>query len=177
LQLRVIALQKMRVGSLNVCQNRGQETFSPTRRLSFGMKTLILSLAVAASAVVPAKAQIFQPEIARDILAGSVVGAIIGDNNHHHALEGAVIGAIAGGLWGAATVTDSRPVCAQPVIMEAPLAPAACLAYQPAPVVIVQSTPVMCASAPVVYVGSPAVCYYPRGYWGWGYSHRWGRRR
>jgi hypothetical protein len=153
-----------------------QETFLPVRRLSMRMKTLILSLAVAASAVAPARAQLFQPEIARNILAGSVVGAIVGDNSHHQALAGAVIGAIAGGLWSAATVPDSRPAYAQPVITEAPLAPAACLAYQPAPVVIVQSAPVVCAPAPVVYVSPPAVCYNPRGYWGWGYPHRWGRR-
>ena len=68
------------------------------------MKTLLLSLTCVTGLVASAGAQVFQPQTARNILVGSVAGAIIGENNNHRALEGAAIGAAAGLLWSAATV-------------------------------------------------------------------------
>jgi opacity protein-like surface antigen len=79
------------------------------------MKNLLLSLLCAAGLSAAAQAQIFRPQIANDVLIGGVAGAIIGENNHHHAAEGALIGAAAGYLWGAATTSPSQPTYAPPV--------------------------------------------------------------
>jgi hypothetical protein len=67
------------------------------------MKKLLLSLTCVTGLVASAAAQVFQPETARNILIGSIAGAIIGENNDKP-LEGALIGAAAGGLWSAVTV-------------------------------------------------------------------------
>lgn len=79
------------------------------------MKTLLLSLTCVTGLVASAQAQVFQPQTARNVLIGGVVGAIIGENNHHQALEGAAIGAAAGLLWSAATERDCTPSYAPPV--------------------------------------------------------------
>jgi hypothetical protein len=67
------------------------------------MKKILLSLTCVTGLVASAGAQVFQSETARNILIGSIAGAIIGENNDKP-LEGALIGAAAGGLWSAATV-------------------------------------------------------------------------
>ncbi len=67
------------------------------------MKTLLLSLTCVTGLVASAHAQVFQPQTARNILIGSIAGAIIGENNDRP-LEGALIGAAAGGLWSTVTV-------------------------------------------------------------------------
>ncbi len=67
------------------------------------MKKLLLSLTCVTGLVASAGAQVFQPETARNILIGSIAGAIIGENNDKP-LEGALIGAAAGGFWSAVTV-------------------------------------------------------------------------
>jgi hypothetical protein len=74
------------------------------------MKTLLLSLTCVTGLVASAGAQVFQPQTARNILIGSIAGAIIGENNDKP-LEGALIGAAAGGLWSAVTVParENRP--------------------------------------------------------------------
>ena len=88
------------------------------------MKTLLLSLTCVAGLVASADAQVFQPQTARNILVGSIAGAIIGENNDRP-LEGALIGAAAGAAWSAVTVPsryDNRayapPVPSEPVYYE-----------------------------------------------------------
>jgi len=78
------------------------------------MKTLLLSLVCAAGLTATAQAQLFRPQIANDVLIGGVAGALIGENNHHRAAEGALIGAAAGYLWGVAT-NPPPPAYAPPV--------------------------------------------------------------
>ena len=78
------------------------------------MKTLLLSLLCAAGLSATAQAQIFRPQVANSVLLGGIAGAIIGENNHHHAAEGALIGAAAGYLWGEAT-TPRQPSYAPPL--------------------------------------------------------------
>jgi len=148
------------------------------------MKTFILCLGLAVSTVVPAEAQLFQPEVSRNILLGGIAGAIIGNNNHHQALAGAAIGAAAGALWSAATVPSAQPVYAQSgqVVTYAPMAPAAPQAAaapyytdQPAQVVVVQSAPrvVYYSPAPVYYDAYPRIAF-DLG-WGWGWGRGWDR--
>ena len=88
------------------------------------MKTLLLSLTCVAGLVASAGAQVFQPQTARNILVGSIAGAIIGENNDKP-LEGALIGAAAGAVWSAATVPSryenqayAPPVPSEPVYYE-----------------------------------------------------------
>jgi hypothetical protein len=67
---------------------------------------LLLTLACAAGLTISAHAQVFGPETSRNVLLGGIVGAIIGDNNHHQAAAGAAIGATAGYIWSQATGSD-----------------------------------------------------------------------
>jgi hypothetical protein len=83
------------------------------------MKKLLLSLTCVTGLVASAGAQVFQPETARNILIGSIAGAIIGENNDKP-LEGALIGAAAGGLWSAATVPAREHRSYAPPVPEAP---------------------------------------------------------
>jgi len=71
-------------------------------------RLLLLSLTCGAGLAVDARAQLFGPETSRNILLGGIAGAIIGNNSHHRAAEGALIGATAGYLWSAATVPQDR---------------------------------------------------------------------
>lgn len=147
------------------------------------MKTLLLSLTCAALTAASAHAQIFQPRTARNVLIGSVAGAIIGDNNHHQALEGAAIGAAAGYLWSAATepsrsyappvpassycepryeerVVYTEPRCDTPVIVQRPavvVRPRVVVVAPPAPVVVVREAPHHHHRERVVYV-APNEC-------------------
>lgn len=84
------------------------------------MKTLFLSLACAAGLGVSAQAQVFQPSTARDVLIGGIAGAIIGDNNHHHAAEGAAIGAVAGYVFNQLTQPGACLPAARTVVVQAP---------------------------------------------------------
>ena len=126
------------------------------------MKTLILSLTCMAGLAVSADAQVFQPKTARNILVGSIAGAIIGENNDKP-LEGALIGAAAGALWSAATVPAREtpayapPVPAAPVYRESSYRESVCA---PAPARVVVIAPPRCdpprrtvvVRAPVVVV-------------------------
>jgi len=107
----------------------------------------------AAGLAATAQAQILRPQIANDVLIGGIAGAIIGDNNHHHAAEGALIGAAAGYLWGAATAPQ-QPAYAPPVPVAAYYGPRAIVS---APCDYAYATP-----APAVVVYAPSVGYrYP----------------
>lgn len=77
------------------------------------MKTTLLSLAFAALTL-SASAQVFQPNTARNVLIGSIAGAVIGENNDRP-VEGAVIGAAAGYAWSVATGADRDRAYAPPV--------------------------------------------------------------
>jgi ABC-type nickel/cobalt efflux system permease component RcnA len=105
----------------------------------------------ALSVVVTANAQVFEPQAARNILIGSVAGAIIGENNDKP-LEGALIGAAAGALWSAATANPSQPAYAPPV----PAVRSVCV---PAPRPVVVVAPVCPPVPKVVKVVRPRVVH------------------
>ncbi|WP_404421052.1 hypothetical protein [Nibricoccus sp. IMCC34717] len=68
------------------------------------MKILLTSLVcVSGLLATTASAQVLSERAARNVLIGGVAGAIIGENNNHRALEGALIGAAAGAVWTSAT--------------------------------------------------------------------------
>lgn len=69
---------------------------------------LLLSFALAAGLAATARAEVFGPETSRNVLLGGIVGAIIGENNHHEAVAGAAIGAAAGYIWSEATGADGQ---------------------------------------------------------------------
>jgi Glycine zipper len=105
------------------------------------MKTLLLSLTCVAGLVASAGAQVFQPQTARNILVGSIAGAIIGENNDKP-LEGALIGAAAGAVWSAVTVPSNDrsyapPVPQAPVYRETTYYPEPVCRPEPARVVVV----------------------------------------
>lgn len=94
------------------------------------MKTIFFSLLTLAGVATVADAQVLSQRAARNALVGGIAGAIIGENNHHQALEGAAIGAAAGLIWTAATeprtpreVSYSAPAYCEPttrVIVQEP---------------------------------------------------------
>jgi len=140
------------------------------------MKTFLLSLACAVGFTATAQAQLFRPQIANDVLIGGVAGALIGDHNHHRALEGAAIGAAAGYLWGVATTPREQPAYAPPV----PVVAGYGYGYAPEPVYV--EAPLVVSAwgpryggygnyhRPVHYVG-----YYGRAHSYWNYGFRGGR--
>lgn len=106
------------------------------------MKTYLFALSLAAAGVSTAHAQVYQPAVVNTSILGGIVGAFIGGHNHDRWGEGALIGAAAGALIGAASQ------------------PAHAVVYQQPPVTVVQAAPVVqvaptVPSAPVV--GAQAV--------------------
>jgi hypothetical protein len=112
---------------------------------------LLLSCILAAGLASSARAQLFGPETARNVLLGGIIGAVIGDNSHHQAAAGAVIGATAGYLWSQATVPAGQPVA---------VAPARAIVYSQ-PQVVYEQPQVVYAEAPVVYSEPRAVVLIP----------------
>ena len=116
------------------------------------MKTILLSLSLAVAGVSTAHAQIYSPTVTRSAVLGGIAGALIGGHNHDRWGEGALIGAAAGALLGAA-------------VEQPQYVPAGSYAtsYQPARVVYVNSPPIQyvpVAPAPqVVYLNSYAPAY------------------
>lgn len=110
---------------------------------------LLLTLSLATGLVTAAQAQVFGPETSRNMLLGGIVGAIIGENNHHQAATGAVLGATAGYIWSQATAADSQTqVCRpapRPVVVTAVERPCP----PPPPVIVVRRSP---PPVEVVYV-------------------------
>jgi hypothetical protein len=156
------------------------------------MKTLLLTLSLAAAGVSTATAQVYQPNVVNGSLLGGIAGALIGGHNHDRWGEGALIGAVAGGLIGSA-VQPASPVVYQTqpvaVVQSVPTA----TVVQQAPVVANAPT-VSAAPAPqVVYVQQPQatqvvyVPYYPNApvaYYGYpapavsvNVGYRWGPSR
>ncbi|MBS0664081.1 MAG: hypothetical protein JSR48_12515 [Verrucomicrobia bacterium] len=124
------------------------------------MKTLLLTLSLAAAGVSTASAQVYSPTVARSTVLGSIAGALIGGHNHDRWAEGAIIGAAAGAILG--SVVDQPVAYSQPQVVGAPCA----VQTQPAQVVYVNTPPpvrvVQVAPAPrVVYVNgyASAPCY------------------
>jgi hypothetical protein len=99
---------------------RGANFFAEAGVLAPRMKTLLLSLTCVTGLVASAGAQVFQPQTARNILVGSIAGAIIGENNDKP-LEGALIGAAAGAIWSAATVPSYENRSYAPPVPQAPV--------------------------------------------------------
>lgn len=134
------------------------------------MKTLLITLSLAAAGVSTAHAQLYSPTVTRSAVLGGIAGALIGGHNHDRWGEGAIIGAAAGALLGAA-VEQPQPravVYRQPqMVSVAPqVTPAPYVGdYQPTQVVYVSNPPVQyvqVASAPqVVYVSGYAPAYAP----------------
>ena len=136
---------------------RPAETGAGEPRLSWHMKTrflLPLACAAALAVAVPAHAG---NDAARNMLIGGIAGAIIGDNNDHHAAEGAIIGATAGLLLSAITddnrcdsrrevYYDTTPSYRTNVVVTRPYCPA------PARVVVVHPAPARHHSREVVVV-------------------------
>ena len=133
------------------------------------MKTLLLTLSLAAAGVSSSHAQLYSPTVTRSAVLGGIAGAFIGGHNHDRWAEGAIIGATAGALLGAA-VEQPQPravVYSQPQVVTTAPYVSNC---QPAQVVYVTNPPVQyvrVAPAPqVVYVnGCAPVCaprYVPR---------------
>ncbi|WP_138223075.1 glycine zipper domain-containing protein [Nibricoccus aquaticus] len=115
------------------------------------MKTLLLSLTCVTGLVASAGAQVFQPQTARNILVGSIAGAVIGENNDKP-LEGALIGAAAGALWSAATVPSNYDRSYAPPVPQAPIYYETSQRYEP-----------VCRPAPTrVVVVAPPRCDPPR---------------
>lgn len=148
------------------------------------MKTLVLALSLAAAGVSTADAQIYQPAITNGTILGGIAGALIGGHNHDRWGEGALIGAVAGTLLGAAVEPPRAVVYAQPPVMgiqAAPMVPAAQVVAA-APVagtqqVVVQPQPVQVVYVPY-YASTPVVYYdYPAPVVRVGVGYTWGPRR
>jgi len=90
-------------------------------RLSIEMKTLLVTVSLALAGVSSTQAQIFRPSVGNGAVVGAVAGGLIGGHNGDRWAEGAIIGAAAGALIGAA-VTPQEPVYAsQPPVYQAPV--------------------------------------------------------
>ena len=117
------------------------------------MKILLLSLICAAGLSATAQAQILRPQVANNVLLGGIAGAIIGENNNHHAAEGALIGAAAGYLWSAATTPPRQPAYAPPVPV------VSSYGYGPRAIVSAPCDYGYVTPAPTVVVYGPSVAY------------------
>lgn len=148
------------------------------------MKTLVLALSLAAAGVSTAGAQVYQPAITNGTILGGIAGALIGGHNHDRWGEGALIGAVAGTLLGAAVEQPRSVVYAQPpvtVIQAAPTVPNAQIVAAAPGVgtqqMVVQQQPVQIAYVPY-YAPAPVVYYdYPAPVVRVGVGYTWGPRR
>jgi uncharacterized protein YcfJ len=78
------------------------QTFCNAGRLIACMKTLLVTLALAAAGVSSAHAQYYSSTVSQGAVLGGIAGAFIGGHNDDRWAEGAAIGATAGALLGAA---------------------------------------------------------------------------
>jgi hypothetical protein len=139
------------------------------------MKTLLLTLTLAAVGLSSVRAEVYRPSaVGPSAVLGAVAGALIGGHNNDHWAEGAIIGAAAGAVVGS-VVDQSQPVAysdreIRPVAV---VGNAPCVTsyspqvvyVNPAPRVVYVQRPV-CVPAPVVYVraGWRSGGYYGSGY-------------
>jgi len=146
------------------------------------MKTFLLSLSLAVAGVSTGHAQIYHPTVVNGSILGGIVGAVVGGHNHDRWGEGAVIGAAAGALLGAAVEQPRTVVYQQPpvtVIQSVPTAATVPVAatVPTAPMVgapvVVQQQPTQVVYVPY-YEPAPVVYAYPSVSVGLGYV--WGPR-
>ncbi|MDB6168632.1 MAG: 17 kDa surface antigen [Verrucomicrobia bacterium] len=130
------------------------------------MKTLILTLALAAAGVSSARAQYYSPNVRQGAVLGGIAGAFIGGHSNDRWSEGAAVGAAAGALLGA--VAD-RSWYSQPAAYAGSrdVGYDSCVDYsQPRRVVVVENPPVryvrMAPVPRVVYTQRYAPRYAPR---------------
>lgn len=139
------------------------------------MKTLLLTLTLAAVGISSVRAEIYRPSaVGPGAVLGAVAGALIGGHNNDRWAEGAIIGAAAGAVIGS-VVDQSQPVVYSDreirpvtVVGNAPCVtsyPSQVVYTSPAPRVVYVQRPVY-VPAPVVYVGAG---WRSGGYYGSGY--------
>ena len=123
------------------------------------MKTLLVTVSIALAGVSSTQAQIFRPSVGNGAVVGAVAGGLIGGHNGDRWAEGAVIGGVAGALIGAA-LTPQQPVVYQPAPAVVYQSPASYgqqaygqQVYTPA-TTVVQDAP-MVQNAPTVYEQAP----------------------
>lgn len=139
------------------------------------MKTLLLSLTLAAVGVSSVQAEIYRPSaVGPSTVLGAVAGALIGGHNNDRWAEGAIIGAAAGAVIGSVVdqsqpaVYSDREIRPVAVVGNAPCVtdyPPQVVYTNPAPRVVYVQRPVY-VPAPAVYVG---VGWRSGGYYGSGY--------
>src|SRR5829696_3892907 len=100
------------------------------------MKTILVTVSLALAGVSSVQAQIFRPSVGNGAVVGAVAGGLIGGHNGDRWAQGAVVGAAAGALIGAA-LTPQQPVySARPPVYQAPASYGQQVYAQPAPTVI-----------------------------------------
>jgi hypothetical protein len=85
------------------------------------MKTMLVTLSLALAGVSSAQAQMFRPSVGNGAVLGAVAGGLIGGHNGDRWAEGAVIGAAAGALIGAALTPQEPVYSAPPPVYRAPV--------------------------------------------------------
>src|SRR4051812_18327883 len=85
------------------------------------MKTLLVTLSIALAGVSSTQAQIFQPSVGNGAVVGAVAGGLIGGHNHDRWAEGAVLGGVAGALIGAAMSPQQPVYQSPPPVYQAPV--------------------------------------------------------
>ena len=139
------------------------------------MKTLLLTLTLAAVGISSVQAEIYRPSaVGPSAMLGAVAGALIGGHNNDRWAEGAIIGAAAGAVIGS-VVNQSQPVVYSDreirpvtVVGNAPCVtscPPQVVYASPAPRAVYVQRPGY-VPAPVIYVGAG---WSSGGYYGGGY--------
>lgn len=138
------------------------------RRLTFEMKTLIVTVSLALAGAATGQAQMFRPSTTTGAVLGAVTGGLIGGHNGDHWAEGMVIGAVAGGLIGSAVAPQEPVYQAPPPVYQAPATvvyPSQTQVINGQPTTVVQAPTVPNAptvpDAPTIYQQQPQVVYAP----------------
>lgn len=84
------------------------------------MKTLLVTVSIALAGVGTAHAQMFRPSVGNGAVVGAIAGGLIGGHSGDRWAEGAVIGGVAGALIGAALNPPERVISAPPPVYQAP---------------------------------------------------------
>jgi len=114
------------------------------------MKTLLFSVSIALAGVSSTQAQIFRPAVGNGAVLGAVAGGLIGGHNGDRWAQGAIIGGVAGAVLGAALAP--QPVVYQsapPVVYQTP-ADYGQRVYAPAATTVAVADAPMVGNAPVV---------------------------
>src|SRR5829696_777768 len=84
------------------------------------MKTILVTVSLALAGVSSVQAQIFRPSVGNGAVVGAVAGGLIGGHNGDRWAEGAIIGAAAGALIGAAVAPHEPVYTTPPPVYQAP---------------------------------------------------------